>query len=99
MSYWNSTPNPLDIYDVETWMAESLDENSSVGSDNYFNVTNYFNQMSRGAYTVIGDVVYIELPSKSTFTDDGTPQGNPLQAEELMKATNTYALEYLDNSS
>jgi len=34
MSYWNSTPNPSNIYDVETWMEESLDENLSVGSNN-----------------------------------------------------------------
>lgn len=94
MSYWNSSPNPSDIYDVETWMEESLDENVLVGSDNYFNVTNYFKQMSRGEYNVIGDVVYIELPSKSTFTDDGTP----LIGLSLMEATNKYALEYLDNS-
>ena len=99
MSYWNSTPNQSDIYDVETWMEESLDENVSVGSNNYFNVTNYFNQMSRGAYTVIGDVVYIELPSKSTFTDDGTPSGTQLTGLALMEATNKHALEYLDNSS
>jgi M6 family metalloprotease-like protein len=99
MSYWNSTPNPSDIYDVETWMAKSLDKNSSIGSDNYFNVTNYFNQMSRGAYTVIGDVVYIELPSKSTFTDDGTPSGTQLKGLALMEATNKYALEYLDNNN
>tara|TARA_R110002072_G_scaffold112323_2_gene241281 strand:- start:13275 stop:13622 length:348 start_codon:yes stop_codon:yes gene_type:complete len=26
MSYWNSTPNPANIYDVESWMDESLDE-------------------------------------------------------------------------
>ncbi len=54
--------------------------------------------MSRGAYTVIGDVVHIELPSKSTFTDDGTPTGTPLKGLALMKATNKYALEYLDNN-
>lgn len=96
MSYWNSTPNPNNIYDVETWMEESLDENISIGSDNYFNVTNYFNQMSRGSYNVIGDVVYIELPSKSTFVDT---LGNDLEGLALMKATNKYALEYLDNNS
>jgi len=55
--------------------------------------------MSRGAYTVIGDVVYIELPSKSTFTDDGTPSGTQLTGLALMEATNKHALEYLDNSS
>jgi hypothetical protein len=70
MSYWNSRPNPSDIYDVETWMKKSLDENLLVGSDNYFNITNYFNQMSRGSYSVIGDVVFIELPPISTFRDE-----------------------------
>ncbi len=97
MSYWNSYPNTNDIFDVESWMESSIDVSSSINSDNYFNVTNYFSVMSNDQFNVIGEAVYIELPPKDTFTDDGTPTGTPLAGLALMHATNKYALEYLDS--
>jgi len=96
MSYWNTYPNSSDIYDVEPWMANSIDETTTENSDNYFNISNYFSEVSRDSFNVIGEAVYIELPSKSTFTDDGTPTGTPLEDVDLMFATNLYALEHLD---
>lgn len=98
MSYWNSYPNPNTIWDVEPWMALSIDQSTSTNSNNYFNISNYFSEVSRNSFRVIGRAAYIGLPPKSTFTDDGTPNGTPLHGNALRKAANIAALEYLDNS-
>lgn len=39
MSYWNSNPNPNNIFDVEGWMQNSLDIDETILSTNYMNMT------------------------------------------------------------
>jgi len=101
MSYWNSYPNPNDVWDVENWMANSIDEDVTVQSDNYMNLTHYFREMSGGEYNVIGDVAYVEAPSKLNFTKkveiDGDSVDVQLENLELMGAVNKWVIKKLDS--
>lgn len=94
MSYWNSYPNPNNVWDVEGWMANSIDYDATILNTNYFNLTHYFREMSDEEYHVIGDVVYIEAPSKSTFKDD---DGDQLTNLNLMGAVNKWVIKKLDS--
>lgn len=102
MSYWNSYPNPNNVWDVEGWMANSIDYDATILNTNYFNLTHYFREMSDEEYHVVGDVVYVEAPSKSTFTkteidSNGNPVTVQLKNIELMHAVNKHVIEYLDS--
>lgn len=88
MSYWNTWPNPNNVWEAESWMKNSVDSLATTMSNNYLNLTNYFRTMSNSQFIVLGDVVYVEAPSKDTFS--------PLTNLNLMEAVNTWVLEYLD---
>lgn len=96
MSYWNTYPNPNNVWEVEDWMENSIDSLASTSSNNYMNITNYFRTMSHGKYMVLGDVVHVEAPSMSQFsTNYGTLPSNPDNLDTL-GLVNKWVFEFLD---
>jgi M6 family metalloprotease-like protein len=53
--YWPAHEPPIN-------MGQYIDTSALVNSSNFSNLTNYFRQMSRGLYTVIGKAVFVEAP-------------------------------------
>ncbi|MEX0608978.1 MAG: T9SS type A sorting domain-containing protein [Balneolaceae bacterium] len=89
INYWTAYPNSSDIYDVESFMENSINSSVANISDNYFNISNYFNTMSDGDFNIIGEAVYLEAPSLSSYSSS-------LTAQELQREVNIDILEALD---
>ncbi|MDR3611516.1 MAG: hypothetical protein P4L27_13190 [Ignavibacteriaceae bacterium] len=63
----NSTHDYWDAGSPPPHYQSYIDSNTSTGSTNYLNLTNYFNQMSMGTFHVIGKAVYVESPNNLSY--------------------------------
>jgi hypothetical protein len=96
--WWNSTWNrPLNPYTSDNRFIDSAEQNSSIPfMDRYrdYTISDYFCEMSRGEFDVIGDEYSVTLPLSSTLYRELGYSCSELNEEALRIADSVYDIDF-----